>query len=187
MRATATIQAWASTRTSPISTAPTACASCRPPAMKRPYVLDGLMRHGTGLAHRHALHRHGRRIGPCVHPLRHAGLPVLPAAARFPGSQVRSHLTLRATYGKDLQPLYRPTHPHGGCHPPTLARGAAPGRVADRRALSCRRRCCKRLAAFQRQNQLEPRPPGAWSHRAVHCSCWTGWNRRSCGSAARRG
>ena len=36
---------------------------------------------------RHALHRHRRRVRPCVYSLRHAGLPVLPAAARLPRSQ----------------------------------------------------------------------------------------------------
>ena len=61
-----------------------------------PYVLDGLMHHGTALADRDALHRHRRRLGPRVHSVRHAGLPVLPAAARPARPQARHH---RASHG----------------------------------------------------------------------------------------
>ena len=82
-----------------------------------PYVLDGLMHHGTALRIGTHYTDTGRRLGPCIHSLRHAGVPVLPAAARPARPQARDHRTAHGLQG--FGPADR-SPDQGRCHPRPL-------------------------------------------------------------------
>ena len=95
-----------------------------------PYVLDGLLHHGTLLKDRHALHRYRRRLGSCLHPLRPARLPLLPAVARPARTQARLHRAGFHLSGFAAAP--RSAH-QDRPHPRTLERDNPPRRLAQGR------------------------------------------------------
>ena len=108
--ATATIPAWASTRMSPTSTDRTACASCRPPATRRPTYWTGCCTMGTALRIGTHYTDTGGASDHVFIPMRHAGFSgsvrgyaTWPTASSPPSSQPRLTRTWDSLIGRRVK------------------------------------------------------------------------------------